>query len=165
MPGYWLFKSEPGEYSIDDLAREKRQTTRWEGIRNYQARNSLRDKVRNGDYLLFYHSSCRTTGVAGLCEVVSEPYPDPTQFDPASAYYDSKATRDQPRWYAVDIALVRKLPDILATSLLRQEKALDNMILFKNPRLSVQQVSESEWKTISALAIRESGTRRERTAL
>ena len=107
MP-YWLMKSEPDEFSIDDLVRAPRKTTPWFGVRNYQARNYMRDAMRAGDGVLFYHSSCEVPGIAGLAEVSSMPYPDPTQFDPKSPYFDPKATRENPRWMLVDVTLSEK---------------------------------------------------------
>ena len=151
MAGCWLFKSEPGEFGIDDLAAAKHSTTRWDGIRSYQARNFIRDDIARGDRVFFYHSSCNRTGIAGICEVVSAPYPDPTQFDPASDYFDSKATPDSPRWYAVDIRLVEKLPAVVETGLLRRQRSLKQMALFRNPRLSIQPVTAKEWQLITEM--------------
>ena len=152
MAACWLFKSEPGEYGIADLAAEPEQTARWDGIRNYQARNFIRDAMEPGDRVLFYHSSCRHTGVAGICEVVSPAYPDPAQFDPRSDYVDDKSTADSPRWYCVDIRLIKQFPGIIGPSRLRREQALAGMVLFRNPRLSIQPVTPQEWQTIENLA-------------
>ena len=108
MPQYWLMKIEPAECSIDDLARRPGQTVPWTGVRNYQARNFMRDAMQMGDGVLYYHSSCAEPGVAGLAEVASTAYPDATQFDPASPWFDPKSTPEQPRWLNVDVRLVRK---------------------------------------------------------
>lgn len=149
---YWLFKSEPDEYSIDDLAAEKKATGRWDGIRNYQARNILRDDVSVGDQLLFYHSSCAVPGVAGTAEVVTAAYPDPAQFDTASDYYDAKATTDNPRWFCVDVRFLQKFAQPLSLKQIKSEPALANMVLLKQGRLSVQPVTAREWKLITGLA-------------
>lgn len=149
---YWLFKSEPGEYSIDDLASAKGQKVRWDGIRNYQARNFIRDDIEKGDLLFFYHSSCKETGIVGICQIDSAPYPDPTQFDTQSDYYDEKSTPDKPKWFSVDIVLKKKYADVVHTKSLKDEENLTNMVLFKNPRLSVQPVTAREWQLVERLA-------------
>lgn len=122
---YWLMKSEPDEASIDDLARAG--TLPWTGVRNYQARNFMRDTMRPGDGVLFYHSSCPEPGIAGLAEVCSLPYPDPTQFDPASPYYDAKSNPEAPRWSLVDVRFVEKSP-LIALAALREQPALADKI-------------------------------------
>ena len=109
---YWIFKSEPDEFGIDHLAAQERQTARWDGIRNYQARNNLRDLVKTNDKVLFYHSSCKNIGIAGTMEVVKAAYPDPSQFDPDSEYYDAKSDPDNPRWFCVDVRLLEKFPQV-----------------------------------------------------
>lgn len=152
MTQYWLFKSEPDVYSIDHLAAEKKQTTRWDGIRNYQARNFLRDRVAVGDQVFFYHSQCKTPGIVGVAEVVKTAYPDPAQFNPEHDYYDPKASSDNPRWYSVDVRLVKKFPDVIALKDLKQHPALEAMVLLKQGRLSIQPVTPAEWKTILKLA-------------
>ncbi len=130
---YWLMKSEPDEASIDDLARAG--TLPWTGVRNYQARNFMRDTMRPGDGVLFYHSSCPEPGIAGLAEVCSLPYPDPTQFDPASPYYDAKSNPEAPRWSLVDVRFVEKSP-LIALAALREQPALADMrVLAKGNRL------------------------------
>ena len=150
MP-YWLMKSEPDEFSIDDLVRAPRKTTPWFGVRNYQARNYMRDAMRVGDGVLFYHSSCAVPGIAGLAEVASTPYPDETQFDPKSPYFDPKATRDKPRWMLVDVKLARKTR-LLALDELRAHPALAGMVILKRGnRLSVTPVTSAEWKAIGRL--------------
>jgi predicted RNA-binding protein with PUA-like domain len=145
---YWLFKSEPDEFSIDDLAALGNAPEPWDGIRNYQARNLLRDRVAEGDEVLIYHSSCRTVGVAGTGKVVRAAYPDPAQFDPDSKYYDPRASRDNVRWYCVDVIFGEKFPEVLPLAQLKQMPGLENMVLLKQGRLSVQPVTASEWRQI-----------------
>jgi predicted RNA-binding protein with PUA-like domain len=146
---YWLMKSEPDEVSIDDLVRELRVP--WTGVRNYQARNYMRDDMRVGDGVLFYHSSCPEPGVAGLAEVASAAYPDETQFDPKSKYHDPKATRDTPRWLHVDVALVRKTR-LLPLAEMRERKDLANMVVLKRGnRLSITPVTAPEWRAVLKL--------------
>jgi predicted RNA-binding protein with PUA-like domain len=148
---YWLLKSEPETYGIDHLARDRR--TRWDGVRNYRARNFLRDQMHVGDGVLFYHSSCEPPGVAGIARVCSEPYPDPTQFDPKSPYHDPDSKREEPRWFVVDVEVVRKLDELLPLAFLREQKALDGMALLqKGQRLSVQPVKPAEWRHVLKLA-------------
>jgi predicted RNA-binding protein with PUA-like domain len=148
---YWLMKSEPSEISIDDLPSFPDQTVGWFGVRNYQARNFMRDQMRPGDGVLFYHSSCAEPGVAGLAEVVGAPYPDPTQFEKGEKYFDVKATPALPRWFQVDVKLVKKTR-LLALSEIRSNPDLQEMkILAKGNRLSITPVSPSEWRTIQKL--------------
>lgn len=148
---YWLMKSEPAECSIDDLAAASRQTVPWFGVRNYQARNFMRDAMRVGDGVLFYHSSCAEPGVAGLAEVASTPYPDETQFDPRSPYFDPKSTRDAPRWLLVDVKLRRKTP-LLPLKRMRELAQLQTMALLRpGSRLSITPVTEAEWRAVIAL--------------
>ncbi len=143
-------KSEPNEYSIDDLARDKKAP--WFGVRNYQARNYMRDEMRLGDMILFYHSSCPEPGVAGIATVLSAPYPDATQFDRTSPYYDSKATKENPRWILVDVKYKRKFKNIVSLSSLRAERDLKNlMILRPGNRLSITPVTAGEFDRIVAL--------------
>ena len=145
---YWLMKSEPDECSIDDALGAPRKTTPWTGVRNYQARNFMRDRMRPGDGVLFYHSSCPEPGIAGLAEVASTAYPDPTQFARRSAYYDSKAKKDAPRWFNVDVRAVRKTRPVPLAEL-RQHKALAGMLLLRpGNRLSITPVSDAEWRYI-----------------
>jgi len=152
---YWLFKSEPEAYSIDDLAKEPGQTCHWDGIRNYQARNTLRDKIKVGDGVLFYHSVKKPMAVVGVCEVVREGYPDHTQFDANSKYYDPKSDPDDPRWYMVDIKLVEKFLRPVTLEEIKETEALFDMFLCrKGARLSVQPVTASEWKVIRRLGKR-----------
>ena len=147
---YWLMKSEPDAFSIDDLKRRKREP--WSGVRNYQARNFMR-QMQPGDGVLFYHSSTAVPGVVGVAEVVTEAYPDPTQFQKKSPYFDPKSTREEPRWSLVDVAFVRKLPRVIALEELRAiADDLDGFALLqRGSRLSVLPVSASQWKTILAL--------------
>jgi len=151
MSNHWLFKSEPDHYSVADLAAEPQGRVRWDGIRNYQARNLLRDQVTPGDLVFFYHSSCPRPAIVGLAEVVSAPYPDPTQFDPDSPYFDPKASAEQPRWYAVDIRHRQTLNTALEGKVLRQYPELAGMVLFSNPRLSIQAVSAEEAALLTSL--------------
>jgi len=148
---YWLFKSEPDVYGIDHLASEPQQQCRWDGIRNYQARNFLRDKVQVGDQVLFYHSSCPRPGVAGMMEVVKAAYPDPAQFDLESDYYDPMATQEKPKWYAVDVKLRKKFARHLPLSALKAHPDLKDMVLFQQGRLSVVPVTIAEWQTIESM--------------
>ena len=148
---HWLFKSEPESFSIDDLARAPGQKTFWNGVRNYQARNLLRDEVRVGDGVLFYHSNADPPAVVGLAEVVRAGYPDETQFDPKSPYHDAGASPDDPRWFMVDIKFKEKLARAVPLDELRTVPALGDMVLLKRSRLSVQPVTAAEWKAIVAL--------------
>jgi predicted RNA-binding protein with PUA-like domain len=146
---YWLMKSEPEEFSIDDLARASRRGSAWFGVRNYQARNFMRDQMRIGDHVLFYHSSCAEPGIAGLAEICSEAYPDKTQFDPESKYYDAKATRENPRWVNVDVRFIRKTR-LLTLAELRAHRELAGMrLLARGNRLSITPVDPGEWKFIT----------------
>jgi predicted RNA-binding protein with PUA-like domain len=149
---YWLMKSEPETFSIEDLARAPKKTTGWDGVRNYQARNLLRDEIQVGDGVLFYHSSADPPGVAGTAEVVRAGYPDPTQFDAKSSHYDAEAKRDQPRWFMVDIKHTQTFPTFVPLPVLRDTPALGDMVLLrKGSRLSVQPVTPDEWKTIVSM--------------
>jgi len=149
---FWLVKSEPDECGIDDFVATNGGTIRWDGVRNYQARNFLRAMVK-GDQVLLYHSSCKHIGVAGVIEVVTPAYPDPTQFDPDSAYFDVKSTHDNPRWSAVDMGLVEKWPQLLSLARLRQHSdQLDGFaLLAKGARLSVMPVTEAHWSFIRSM--------------
>jgi predicted RNA-binding protein with PUA-like domain len=146
---YWLMKSEPDEFSIDDLERAKQQSTPWFGVRNYQARNFMRDQMQIGDPVFFYHSSCPEPGIAGLAEVASGPYPDATQFDRKSKYYDAAATRETPRWFNVDVKLVRKTP-LVPLAELRNHPELEGMrLLQRGNRLSITPIEPAEWRFIT----------------
>jgi predicted RNA-binding protein with PUA-like domain len=143
---HWLMKSEPSEVSIDDLAAAKRVP--WFGVRNYQARNFMRDSMKVGDGVLFYHSSCAEPGVAGLAEVASPAYPDETQFDAQGKYFDPKATRETPRWFNVDVSLVKKTK-LLPLAAMRGDTVLASMILLKpGNRLSITPVTAAEWRAV-----------------
>jgi predicted RNA-binding protein with PUA-like domain len=146
---YWLMKSEPDECSIDDVLAAPGRTTPWSGVRNYQARNFMRDEMRVGDGVLFYHSSCPEPGIAGLAEVASAPYPDKTQFDPKSDYYDPQSKRETPRWFNVDVR-ARKKTRLVSLQELKAHKPLASMrVLRPGNRLSITPVSEPEWKYIT----------------
>ncbi|CAN0622744.1 EVE domain-containing protein [Burkholderia multivorans] len=146
---FWLMKSEPDEASIDDLANAPQRTLPWTGVRNYQARNFMRDTMRIGDGVLFYHSSCPEPGIAGLAEVASTPYPDPTQFDPKSPYYDPKSTQETPRWLLVDVRFVKKSPLVPLAALRELDALADMRVLAKGNRLSITPVTRSEWRFIT----------------
>jgi predicted RNA-binding protein with PUA-like domain len=146
---YWLFKSEPTTYGIDHLAKDK--VTAWTGVRNYQARNFMRDTMKKGDRGFFYHSSCEVPGIAGIVEVARAAYPDETQFDRKSRYHDGAATRDEPRWFNVDLKFVKKTR-VVSIAELRAEKALSKMqILQRGNRLSITPVTAAEWSCILRL--------------
>lgn len=154
---YWLLKSEPSSYSIDDLAKAPRQTTAWEGIRNFQARNYLRDSVQKGDRALFYHSSCAVPGVAGIVTIVRAGYPDGSAFDPDSEYHDGQSSRGNPVWYAVDVRLDEQFSTPITLETLRQHSTRelkDLLILRRGNRLSVTPVTNNEWDFILSLRSR-----------
>jgi predicted RNA-binding protein with PUA-like domain len=151
---YWLMKSEPSVFGIDDLAKARNRTSGWDGVRNFQARNYMR-QMKKGDLVFFYHSSCDVPGIAGVAAVQREAYPDPTQFDSSSDHYDPKSTPDKPRWYMVDVKLVRKFDRVIPLEQLRKhaDGPLQDMIVLKRGnRLSVTPVSEREWRFIESLA-------------
>lgn len=148
---YWLMKSEPDDASIDDVLAMAGQTIAWYGVRNYQARNFMRDAMQVGDGVLFYHSGCAVPGIAGLAEVASTPYPDDTQFDPKSKYFDPKADRENPRWMLVDVRALRKTRLIPLPELRQQEALADMQILRRGNRLSITPVSAAEWRHIGKL--------------
>ena len=151
MAAFWLMKSEPAECSITDLADAPQQTVPWVGVRNYQARNFMRDAMRIGDGVLFYHSSCAEPGIAGLATVASAAYPDATQFDPASPYFDAKSMHDAPRWLQVDVALHR-VTRLLSLREMRLQPALATMLVLKpGNRLSITPVSADEWAAVLTL--------------
>lgn len=148
---YWLMKSEPSECSIDDAAAAPDATVPWVGVRNFQARNFMRNDMRPGDGVLFYHSSCPEPGVAGLAEVASAPYPDATQFDPQSHYYDARSRPENPRWYHVDVKVLKKTR-LLSLAEMRTIPELAEMrLLRRGNRLSITPVSEDEWRKVLAL--------------
>mgnify|MGYP002847660921 CR=1 FL=1 len=147
---YWLMKSEPNEYSIDDLERDG--TEPWDGIRNYQARNLMRDDMNIGDNVLFYHSSCKVPAVVGLAKIASEAYPDPTQFDPKNKHYDAKSKEEDPRWLLVDVAFVRKTKRPISLSELKEHPALADFRLNKRGnRLSIFPVDKKHWDVVLSL--------------
>ncbi|MDE2307844.1 MAG: EVE domain-containing protein [Xanthomonadaceae bacterium] len=149
-PRHWLMKSEPEAFSIDDLKRKRREA--WDGVRNYQARNFMRDGMQPGDRVFFYHSNCATPGIVGIAEVATDAYPDPSQFDPASRYFDPASTHGQPRWMLVDVKFVRKLRRTISLDELKGHAALLGMpLLRKGNRLSVMPVAADEWAYILAL--------------
>jgi predicted RNA-binding protein with PUA-like domain len=151
---YWLMKSEPDEFSIDDLAAAKNRTAPWFGVRNYQARNFMRDAMRIGDRAFFYHSSCPEPGIAGIAEISAQAYPDATQFDRKSPYFDAKSMRDAPRWVNVDVTFVEKLP-LISLAELRAHPELAHMrILQRGNRLSITPVEAVEWDFVMKLAKR-----------
>ena len=146
----WLMKSEPGTYSIDDLERDGREM--WDGIRNYQARNMMRDTMRIGDDVFFYHSNCEEPAIVGIAKVASEPYPDPTQFDPDSRYFDPKSNAGDPRWCLVDVEFVRKLTRALTLTELKAQSGLDGLILTRRGnRLSIMPIDKQHWDRILSL--------------
>jgi predicted RNA-binding protein with PUA-like domain len=148
---YWLMKSEPDECSIDDVLAAPGRKTPWSGVRNYQARNFMKDDMRVGDGVLFYHSSCPEPGIAGLAEVASEPYPDPTQFDRRSPYHDPKSRKDAPRWFNVDVRALRKTR-LISLDEMRKQKPLAKMAALRpGNRLSITPVTEAEWKHVQEL--------------
>lgn len=150
---YWLMKSEPEAFSIDDLEQMPNQTEHWDGIRNYQARNMMRDDMKRGDLVFFYHSNCKVPGIVGTMEVVRESYPDFTAFDPNSKYFDAKSDSSNPRWFMVDIRFIERFKGTIALSELRDYPELEGMTLLrKGNRLSITPVSEQHWNFIYQLA-------------
>ena len=150
---YWLMKTEPTTYSIDDLERESNQTTCWEGVRNYQARNLLRDDIQEGDRVLFYHSACKEPAVVGTAVVSRPGYPDSHAFDKRSKYYDAKSDPDNPRWYMVDVKLEKKFDAPVTLASLREKASLKEMVLLqKGSRLSVQPVKKKEFDIVLKMA-------------
>ena len=146
---YWLMKSEPECFSVDDLAAEKNKTTCWDGVRNYQARNFMRDDMKKGDKVLFYHSNSKPPGIAGVARVVKESYPDFTAFDPQDKHFDPKSKQESPRWFMVDIKLEKKLKRLVSLDELRKVKSLEGMVLLqKGSRLSVQPVTKKQFETV-----------------
>ena len=149
---YWLFKTEPSTFSFEDLWKAPARTTFWDGVRNFQARNMLRDQIGQGDLLFVYHSSSVPTGIAGIAEVARSGYPDNTAFDPSDPHYDPKSKRDSPTWYMVDIRAVKALPRFITLEELRNVPGLTNMVLLqKGSRLSIQPVRAEEWEIINSM--------------
>jgi predicted RNA-binding protein with PUA-like domain len=153
MPRYWLMKSEPNVYSIHDLEHDGR--TSWEGVRNYQARNFMRDEMQPGDGVLFYHSNADPPGVAGLARVSRPGHPDPTARDPASDYHDPRASDQDPRWYMVELEFVERFPELVPLSALRDAPGLEEMLVTRRSRLSVQPVTEAEFRIVERIGNRQ----------
>jgi len=150
--GYWLMKSEPDVFGIDDLAAAPRRTDHWDGVRNYQARNMMRDDMRKGDLVFFYHSNCAEPGIVGIMKIVREGYPDHTAFDPKEKYYDPKSDPDNPRWYMVDVQFVRRLKRTITLAELKKYKELQDLPLVrKGNRLSIMPVTKAQWEFILGL--------------
>lgn len=152
---YWLMKSEPSTFSIDDLAKAPKRTTCWDGVRNYQVRNMLRDQFAVGDLAFMYHSSCDVPGIVGVMKVASKGYPDSTAFDPKHAHYDPDSSRDEPRWYMVDVRLEQRFSRVISLDALREHasgKLRELLILKRGNRLSITPVSAAEWRFIMSLA-------------
>jgi predicted RNA-binding protein with PUA-like domain len=152
---HWLLKSEPGSFSIDDLARSTHRTTCWDGVRNYQARNMLRDEMKRGDLAFFYHSACDEPGIVGVVEITREGYPDHTAFDPDDHHFDAASTPDNPRWFMVDVKLIEKFPRVVSLRELKQHatgKLAGFRLLAKGNRLSVLPVSAAHWKFVMSIS-------------
>ena len=146
---YWLFKSEPDTFGIDDLYRKPKKTEHWDGVRNYQARNMLRDQIKVGDKAFFYHSNCKPPGIVGIMEVVKSGYPDPSALNPESKYYDPLATPVNPRWFMVDVKFIKKFPQIITLEQLKDHSGLRQLpVARKGNRLSITPVNEKEWNII-----------------
>lgn len=149
---YWLMKSEPDTFSIDDLYNKPERTEPWDGVRNYQARNMMRDSMKLGDWVFFYHSNCSEPGIVGIMEVVKEGYPDTTAFDPNDKHFDPKSDPNQPRWYRVDVRYIRHLPRTISLKELKSKAELADLALVKRGnRLSIMPISEWQWDFILAL--------------
>ena len=150
---YWLIKSEPDAFGIDDLINCPGQTDHWDGIRNYQARNFMRDQMKVGDQAFFYHSNCKPPGIVGICEVVSEPYTDHTAFDPNEKYYDASSDPENPRWIMVDMKFVRKTKRMISLEEIKRhtDKLEDFALIRRGNRLSIMPVSEEHWNFILSL--------------
>lgn len=151
---HWLMKTEPGTFGIDDLEARPRRTTCWDGVRNYQARNMLRDEMKKGDSAFLYHSSCDVPGIVGIVQVVKAGYPDPTAFDPRNPHYDPDSSRDEPRWYAVDVRLERRLARVITLDELRRHatrELRDMLLLRRGNRLSIMPLAAAHWRFILSL--------------
>ena len=151
MAQYWLMKSEPDDVSVDDALAAPRSTVPWTGVRNYQARNFMRKAMSIGDGVLFYHSSCAEPGIVGIAEVASEAYPDPTQFQPSSPYFDSESRRESPRWYLVDVKVLKKTRNLRLPEMRAMPELADMIVLKKGNRLSITPVEEKHWRLITGL--------------
>lgn len=150
---YWLMKSEPDVFGIEDLEKMPQQCAHWDGVRNYQARNMMRVEMKKGDQIFFYHSSCREPGIVGIMELVKEAYPDHTAFDPTSKYFDAKSSPENPRWFMVDVKFTRKLRRTISLQELKEHilELGDFTLLKKGSRLSIMPLTEAQWKYILAL--------------
>jgi predicted RNA-binding protein with PUA-like domain len=149
---YWLMKSEPDAFGIDDLKNQKNQTEHWDGVRNYQARNFMRDQMKKGDQIFFYHSNCKQPGIVGIAKVAKEAYADHTAFDPEAKYYDPKSDPDNPRWFMVDVKFVRKLKRTITLEELKQMPDLEDFPLVRRGnRLSIMPVTKEQWEIILGL--------------
>jgi len=149
---YWLFKTEPDAFSIDDLKNAPARTTQWEGVRNYQARNFMRDEVKLGDQVMIYHSSCKRVGVVGIATITREAYSDPCQFDLNSDYYDPKATAENPRWVVVDVTYKQHLNNLVSLKAIKENAAVTDIALKKGGRLSIMPVTIEDWEQIIKMA-------------
>ena len=145
---YWLMKSEPDCFSIDDLASRPKQTEKWDGVRNYQVRNMFRDQMKEGDQAFFYHSSCAEPGIYGRMTIASNAYPDPTQFDPKADHYDPKSTKEEPRWMLVDVKVEKKIPAVTLAELRERPELADMIVLKRGNRLSITPVEARHWKAL-----------------
>lgn len=151
---YWLFKSEPNTFNMDDLKQRPRQIEHWDGVRNYQVRNLLRDKISVGDQGFFYYSSCTPPGIAGIVEVVKKGYPDFTAWDPRSKYFDPKSTPEKPRWFMVDVKFIKKFSRLITLDEIKKHPKLKTMqVARRGNRLSITSVTAEEWKTILKIAV------------
>ena len=149
---YWVMKSEPDTFGIDDLRGRPKKTEHWDGVRNYQARNMMRDDIKKGDLVFFYHSSCEVPGIVGIAKIVREAYPDPSAFDPDSKYYDPRSKPDNPAWLMVDVQFVRKFKRTISLTELKDRAELaDFRLLQRGNRLSIMPATEAEWKTVLGL--------------
>lgn len=146
---YWLMKSEPSTFSIDDLAKMPNQTEHWDGVRNYQARNMMRDAMKIGDLAFFYHSNCEIPGIVGIVKIVTESYPDHTAFDPNSKYFDPKSSPENPRWFMVNVKFIEKFKEVIPLFKLKADPKLEQLPLIrKGNRLSIMPVAQHDWETI-----------------
>ena len=149
---YWLMKSEPDVFGVDDLMKAAGKTDTWDGVRNYQARNMMRDEMKKGDLVFFYHSNCKEPGIAGIMKIVRAGYPDHTAFDPDEKYYDPKSDPDNPRWYMVDVKHVRKLKQVITLTELKTHAQLSDLPLVRRGnRLSIMPVTKKQWDFILSL--------------
>jgi predicted RNA-binding protein with PUA-like domain len=146
---FWLMKSEPDDVSVDDALAAPSSTVAWTGVRNFQARNFMRHEMKIGDGVLFYHSSCAEPGIVGIARVVSEPYPDPSQFDPDSRYYDPQSKKEHPRWYLVDVQVQKKIPNITLAEMRQRPELAEMRVLRRGNRLSITPVDKAHWEALT----------------